>query len=133
MSNEDVVRGHEEAMALFKAVECMTFEARRECFGDWYSTANIIKTFSYDEIRHMVDAWKEAKEKEDATIHVRDEVCNINNGIKFVVTVPPYIASNSCCYFSGIRKDGKVYRDEMVNCYKKTGIHVSNLDEYLEV
>ena len=128
--NPDEVRESslQQAFALFKELYNMSPCDRQEVFGK-ITMLDLVSKNTYKNIVEKLDSWKKEKE----TIRVRDEVVKINNGTKFVVTDPPYMASNSHYYFSGIGKDGKVYRNEPVDRYEKTGVHISNLDEYLEV
>ena len=127
----DAVRedGRRQVVALAKELTDMKIADKDKLFG-YHTVTEIVTQFSYDEVTEKLDDWKKEKE----TIRVRDEVVNTNNSrTKFVVTDPPYMASNSLYYFSGIGKDGKVYRNEPVDRYKKTGVHVDNIDAYLEV
>lgn len=126
----DAVRedAYRQMLALMREIYDMTGTERREAFGKTLFGV-VINGATYDDLAKKLDTWKKEKE----TIQVRDEVENKNNGMRMIVTYPPYQASNSIYYFSGIRKDGKVYRDEMVNAYKKTGVHIDNIDAYLEV
>ena len=126
----DVVRedGRRQVVGLVKELAGMKFTDKNELF-DYCSAYDIISHFSYDEITKKLDTWKKEKE----TIHVRDEVANMNNGTKFIVTVPPRMSSNSVEYLSGIGKDGKVYKDVVAAAYKKTGVRVDSIDAYLEV
>lgn len=106
----------------------MSGDERREAFSKMM-LGEILRDASYDDLAKKLDAWKKEKE----TIHVRDEVVHLNNGYKMVVTVPPKMSSNSVKYMSGIGKDGKVYKDVVAGAYKKTGVHVDDLDSYLGV
>lgn len=103
---------------------------KKDLFGAM-SVKDIFLKFPYEAIREKLDAWKKEKE-EEKKIHVRDEVVNAV-GKRFVVTVPPYMGSDSVKYFSGIAKDGIVFKDQPVATCKKTGLHVDDLDSYLEV
>ena len=126
----DVVRedGRRQVVELAKELGKMANKDKGNLFG-YCVVYDIITSFSYDEIVEKLDVWKKEKE----TIRARDEVANINNGTKFIVTVPPHMSSNSVEYMSGISKDGKVYKDVVAAAYKKTGLHVDDLDSYLEV
>lgn len=101
---------------------------KQDLFGA-VTVRDIFLKFPYDAIKEKIDAWKKEKE----TIRVRDEVININNAFKMVVTVPPEMGSNSVRYMSGIGKEGTVYKDVVASSYKKTGLHVDDLDSYLVV
>lgn len=105
----------------------MKISDKDKLFG-YHTVTEIITQFSYDEVAKKLDDWKKEKE----TIRVRDEVVNAA-GNRFVVTVPPHMGSNSVLYFSGIAEDGTVYKDRPVATYKKTGLHVDDLDSYLGV
>lgn len=126
----DIVRedGRRQVVALAKELTDMKIADKDKLFG-YHTVTEIITQFSYDEVAKKLDDWK--KEKDE--IHVRDEVVNLNSGCKMVVTVPPKMSSNSVEYMSGIGKDGKVYKNVVAAAYKKTGVYISNLDEYLEV
>ena len=126
----DVVRedGRQQVVALAKELSDMNIADRDKLFG-YHTVTDLVTKFSYDGVVEKLDTWKKEKE----TIHVRDEVANINNGTKFVVTVPPRMSSNSVEYMSGIGKDGKVYKDVVAAAYKKTGVRVDSIDAYLEV
>lgn len=126
----DVVRedAYRQAFALMREVYNMSGDERREAFSKMM-LGEILRDASYDDLAKKLDAWK--KEKDE--IRVRDEVVGITNGCKMVITVPPKMSSNSVKYMSGISKDGRVYEDVVASAYKKTGVHVDDLDAYLEV
>lgn len=126
----DVARedGRRQVVALAKELGEMKFADRNELFGN-YTVPDILNHRSYEQIVEML----KDLEKEKETIRVRDEVVGITNGCKMMVTVPPKMSSNSVKYMSGISKDGRVYEDVVASAYKKTGLHVDDLDSYLEV
>lgn len=126
----NVVRedGHQEAFALFKELYDMSPCDRADAFGK-ITMLDLVSKNTYEDIVEKLDDWKKEKE----TIRVRDEVVGITNGCKMMVTVPPKMSSNSVEYMSGISKDGRVYEDVVASAYKKTGLHVDDLDAYLEV
>lgn len=122
---EDAYR---QAFDLIRKIWGMSGNERKEAF-DKVFFGDILRGANYDDLAKKLDAWE--KEKEE--IRVRDEVVGISNGCKMVITVPPKMSSNSVKYMSGISKDGRVYEDVVASAYKKTGVRVNNLDEYLEV
>lgn len=126
----DVARedGRSQVVALAKELGEMKFADRNELFGN-YTIPDILNHRSYEQIVEKLDTWK----KEKNEIRVRDEVVNVSTGVKIVVTAPPEMSSNSVKYMSGISKDGRVYEDVVASAYKKTGLHVDDLDAYLEV
>ena len=120
--------GRRQAFDLVRKIYDMAGSERREAF-DKAMLGEIIRDADYDELTKKLDNWKKEKE----TIRVRDEVVNVNNGCKMVITLPPQMSSDSVMYMSGIAKSGRVYKNVEASLYKKTGVHVNNLDEYLEV
>ena len=125
----DAVRedGRRQVVELIKELAKMQITDKDDLFG-YCTTPDILIHSSYDDVVEKLDAWK----KEKAKIHIRDEVINAA-GKKFVVTVAPHMGSNSVLYFSGIAKDGTVCKDQPAATYKKTGLHVDDLDAYLGV
>lgn len=128
--NPDAVRkdGRHQAMRLAIELADMNCVVKQDLFGA-STVKDIFLKFPYEAIVEKLDAWKREKEK----IRVRDEVVNVGTGVKIVITAPPEMGSNSIKYISGIAKNGKVYKDVVASAYKKTGIHVDDLDAYLEV
>lgn len=128
--NPDAVRkdGRWQAMHLAIELADMNYVVKQDLFGA-STVKDIFLKFPYEAIVEKLDAWKKEKEK----IRVRDEVVNVGTGVKIVVTAPPEMGSNSIKYISGIAKNGKVYKDVVASAYKKTGVHVDDLDSYLEV
>ena len=128
--NPDAVRkdGRHQAMILAIQLYDMSYADKCDLF-EASTVKDIFLKFPYEAIVEKLDAWKKEKEK----IRVRDEVVNVGTGVKIVVTAPPEIGRNSIEYISGIAKNGKVYKDVVASAYKKTGVHVGNLDAYLEV
>ena len=126
----DAVRkdGRHQAMRLAIELCDMSYADKCELF-EASTVKDIFLKFPYEAIVEKLDAWKKEKEK----IRVRDEVVNVGTGVKIVVTAPPEMGSNSIKYISGIAKNGKVYKDVVASAYKKTGVHVDDLDAYLEV
>lgn len=120
--------GRRQVVALAKELTDMKIADKDKLFG-YHTVTEIITQFSYDEVAKKLDDWKKEKE----TIRVRDEVVNMGNSRKMVVTVAPKMSSNCVEYTSGIGKDGKVYEDVVASAYKKTGLHVDDLDSYLEI
>lgn len=124
----DEVRKDGRHQAMILAIELYDMSYADKCDLFEASTVkDIFLKFPYEAIVEKIDTWKKEKEK----IRVRDEVVNINNGTKMVITAE--IGSNSIKYISGIAKNGKVYKDVVASAYKKTGVHVDDLDAYLEV
>lgn len=127
--NPDEVRedGRRQALDLARKIYDMTGSERREAF-DKAMLGEIIRDADYDELTKKLDNWKKEKE----TIHVRDEVVQkLDSRLKFVVT--EVHDGNGDTYISGVSKDGKVYPGHNIKNYKKTGLHVDDLDSYLGV
>ena len=126
----DIVKEDGRQQAVFLAIELddMSSVVKQDLFGA-VTVRDIFLKYPFEAIKEKLVAWKKEKEK----ARVRDEVVNINNGTKMVITVPPKMGSNSVERMSGISKNGTVYKDVVANCYKKTGVHVDDLDAYLEV
>lgn len=119
--------GRSQVVALAKELGEMKFADRNELFGN-YTVPDILNHRSYEQIVEMLKDWKKEKE----TIHVRDEVVQkLDSRLKFVVT--EVHDGNGDTYISGVSKDGKVYPGHNIKNYKKTGLHVDDLDSYLEV
>ena len=125
----DVVRedAYQQAFALMREVYDMTGTERGEAFSKMM-LGEILRDASYDDLAKKLDAWKKEKEK----IHIKDEVVQkLDSRLKFVVT--EVHDGNGDTYISGVSKDGKVYPGHNIKNYKKTGVHVDDLDAYLEV
>ena len=122
----DAVRKDGRHQAMILAIELYNMSYTDKCDLFEASTVkDIFLKFPYEAIVEKLDAWKKEK------IRVRDEVVNVNNGTKMVITAE--MGSNSIKDISGIAKNGKVYKDVVASAYKKTGVHVDDLDAYLEV
>lgn len=120
----DVVRedGRRQVVELVKELTDMLLTDKNKLFGNC-STSEILSRFSYEEIVVKLDAWK--KEKDKIKIRVKDEVTT--GDITFVVT------KMYSYYVDGLGKGGGVFRGILANNIRKTGLHVDDLDSYLEV
>lgn len=125
----DVVReaGHREVFALMKKIYNMTGTERQEAFGDVFF-GEIVNDASYDDLMKKLDAWK----KEKDAIHVRDEVYNKALDTRFVVT-RIFAPSGGDVIVNGLKKDGTAIKGLLLCNVEKTGVHVDDLDAYLEV
>lgn len=117
-----VEEGREQMrQALIDIFTEMGQQSRKNIFGSCYFEA-VVRDHTPEEIITGWEKWK--KEKEE--VHVRDEVVHKNTStVKFAVT------EIHDAYMSGVAKDGNVYRDCTITEYKKTGLHVDDLDAYL--
>lgn len=133
IEKDALFRGRREILDILnKAYHNMAVSERRKYFGAAGDYIVDLMSLPQDMLVDGFKAWEKDKAEEEKKIHIRDEVVNAV-GNKFVVTVPPHLESNSVLYFSGIAKDGTVYKDQPVATYKKTGLHVDDLDSYLGV
>ena len=118
--DEAIEDGRRQVVALAKELTDMLLTDKNKLFGNC-STSEILIHFSYEEIVKKLDAWKKEKDK----IHVKDEVTT--GDLTFVVTkIYSY-------YVDGLGKGGGVFRGILTNNIRKTGVHVDDLDSYLEV
>ena len=127
----DAVRedGRRQAVALMNELTTMMMADNKKLFG--YVTARDILThFSYDEIVEKLDAWKKEKE---AIIRVRDEVYHQSMQVKFVVTRIIIPSGGEDAIVNGLKKDGTAVKGLLLCNLEKTGLHVGDLDAYLEV
>lgn len=124
----DAVReaGHREVFALMKKIYNMTGTERQEAFGDVFF-GEIVKDASYDDLMKKLDAWKKEKE-----IRVRDEVCYKAFNERFVIT-KIYTPCDGDTIVNGLKKDGTAIKGLLLCNVEKTGVHVDNIDSYLEV
>ena len=125
----DVVRedAYRQAFALMNKIFDMTGTERKEAFGK-VTRDEIFRDASYEDLVKKLDAWKNEKE----TIRVRDEVCHQAMQVRFVVTkiiTPP----DGDVIVNGLKKDGTAIKGLLLCNVKKTGVHVDDLDSYLEV
>lgn len=124
----NVVRedGRQEAFALFKELYDMSPCDRQEAFGK-ITMLDLVSKNTYEDIVEKLDDWKKEKE----TIHVRDEVYSQTYETKFVVT--KICAPCGGVVVNGLKKDGTAVKGLLLCNLKKTGLHVDDLDTYLEV
>lgn len=120
----DVVRedGYRLAFALIKTIYGMSGNERKEAFGKVFF-GEILKDANYDDLAKKMDTWK--KEKDE--IHVKDEVQHKPNGEKAVVL------NIMDGFIYAVTKKKAFITCAPVGDYKKTGVHVDDLDAYLEV
>ena len=115
-------------MKLVNELAGMKFTDKNELF-DYCSAYDIISHFSYDEIVEKLDAWKKEKE----AIRVRDEAYSQTIEAKFVVTKIYTPIDDGDVIVNGLKKDGTAIKGLLLCNLKKTGLHVDDLDSYLEV
>ena len=82
---------------------------------------DIISHATYDDLVKKLDAWKKEKE----TIHVKDEV---ENKVYHEVSVVLDIRDGN---IYSVTKNKRFISDAPINKFKKTGVHVDDLDAYL--
>lgn len=126
----DVVRedGRRQVVGLLNELTTMMMADNKKLFG--YVTArDILAHFSYDEIVEKLEDWK--KEKDE--IRVRDEVYHKTMGEGFVVTKIYFPSGGEDAIVNGIKKDGTTVKGLLLCNVKKTGLHVDDLDSYLDV
>ena len=119
--------GRQQCVELAKKLTSMKYTDKTELFG-FSTAAGILSHFSYEEIVEKLDAWKKEKE----TIRVRDEVCHQTMQVRFVVTkiiTPP----DGDVIVNGLKKDGTAVKGLLLCNVEKTGLHVDDIDSYLEV
>ena len=126
----DVIRedGRSQVVALIKELMNMDPADRSRLFC-YCVVVDIITYFSYDEITKKLDAWKKEKE----TIRVRDEVYSKAQEAKFVITKISVPSGGEDATVNGLKKDGSTVKGLLLCNLKKTGVHVDDLDAYLEV
>lgn len=120
--------GRRQAVALMNELGKMAFTDNERLFG-YGLTRDILNHFSYKEIVEKLDAWKKEKE----TIRVRDEVYIQSMQVRFVVTKIIVPSSGEDAFVNGLKKDGAAVKGLLLCNLKKTGLHVDDLDSYLEV
>lgn len=125
----DVVRESslQRAFDLFKELYNMSPCDRAEAFGK-ITMLDLVSKNTYEDIVKKLDAWKKEKE----TIRVRDEVYNKTLETRFVVT-KIYAPCSGDVTVNGLKKDGTAVKGLLLCNLKKTGLHVDDLDSYLEV
>lgn len=121
----DVVRedAYRQAFALMREVYDMTASERREAFGK-IMLGEVLRDASYDDLAKKLDTWK---------IHVRDEVYSQTHEVRFVVTKIVVPSGGEDAVVNGLKKDGAAVKGLLLCNLKKTGLHVDDLDAYLEV
>lgn len=120
--------GRRQVVSLAKELGEMKFADRNGLFGN-YTVPDILNHRSYEQIVEMLKDWK----KEQETIRVRDEVCHQSMQVKFVVTKIFVPSGGEDAIVNGIKKDGTAIKGLLLRNVKKTGLHVDDLDSYLEV
>lgn len=128
----DAVRedAYRQAFALFKELYNMSPCDRQEAFGK-ITMLDLVSKNAYEDIVEKLDTWKKEKEKE--TIRVRDEVYSNAYETRFVVTKITVPSGGEDAIVNGLKKDGSTVKGLLLCNLKKTGIHVDDLDAYLEV
>ena len=126
----DAVRedGRRQVVALAKELTDMKIADKDKLFG-YHTVTEIVTQFSYDEVAKKLDDWK--KEKDE--IHVRDEVYSCAYETRFVVTKIHVPSGGEDATVNGLKKDGTAVKGLLLRNLKKTGVHVDNIDAYLEV
>ena len=125
----DVVRedGRRQVVALAKELTNMKYTDRTEMFG-FCTVADIVSHFSYEEINEKLDVWRKRKD-----IRVRDEVYSKAQKVSFVITKISTPSGSEDAIVSGLKKDGTAVKGLLLCNLRKTGLHVDDLDSYLEV
>lgn len=120
--------GRRQAFDLFKELYDMTPRDRADAFGK-VTMLDLVSKNTYEDIVEKLDTWKKEKE----TIRVRDEVYSEAYEIRFVIT--KIIVPSGCedTTVNGLKKDGTAVKGLLLCNLKKTGLHVDDLDAYLEV
>lgn len=126
----DVVRenGRSDVRDLAIELTDMSNIVKKDLFGAM-SVKDIFLKFPYEAIKEKLDAWKEEKEK----IRVRDEVYSQSYDMRFVVTKIIFPSGGEEATVNGLKKDGTAIKGLLLCNLKKTGLHVDDLDSYLEV
>lgn len=126
----DAVREDGRSQVRDLAIELTDMDsiAKKDLFGAT-SVKNIFLKFPYEAIKDKLDAWK--KEKDE--IRVRDEVYSNSYEIRFVVTKIFVPSGNEDATANGLKKDGTAVKGLLLCNLKKTGLHVDDLDSYLEM
>ena len=128
--NPDDVREDGRSQVRDLAIELtdMSNIVKKDLFGAM-SVKDIFLKFPYEAIKEKLDAWKEEKEK----IRVRDEVYSQAREVRFVVTKISVPSGGEDAIVNGLKKDGTAVKGLLLCNLKKTGLHVDDLDSYLEV
>ena len=120
--------GRRQALNLVRKIMEINLVERRKIFGN-VSLEEILKDATYEDLEKKLDTW----EKEKETIRVRDEVCHQSMQARFVVTKIFVPSGGEDAIVNGIKKDGTTVKGLLLHNVKKTGLHVDDLDTYLEV
>ena len=127
--DEVIKDGRRQAFDLFKELYDMSPCDRADAFGSKVVMLDLVSKNTYEDIVKKLDAWK----KEKNEIRVRDEVYSEAYEIRFVIT--KIIVPSGCedTIVNGLKKDGTAVKGLLLCNLKKTGLHVDDLDAYLEV
>jgi hypothetical protein len=90
---------------------------------------DLVSKNTYEDIVEKLDTWKKEKE----TIHVRDEVYSNAYETRFIITKIYVPSGGEDAIVNGVKKDGTVVKGLLLCNLKKTGLHVDDMDAYLEV
>lgn len=119
--------GRRQAFNLVREIMEMTGSERREAFGK-VLLIEILRDATNDDLAKKLDDWKKEKEM----IRVRDEVYSYAYEESFVVTKMFFPSGGEDATVNGLKKDGTAVKGILLHNLKKTGIHVDDLDAYLE-
>ena len=125
--DEVIKDGRRQAFDLFKELYDMTPRDRADAFGK-VTMLDLVSKNTYEDIVEKLDTWKKEKE----TIRVRDEV-SAKALDRFVITKICFPSGGENPYVNGIKKDGTAIKGLLLCNVEKTGLHVDDLDAYLEV
>ena len=120
--------GRRQAFDLFKELYDMTPRDRADAFGK-VTMLDLVSKNTYEDVVEKLDTWKKEKE----TIRVRDEVYSEAYGIRFVITKIIVPSGGEDAFVNGLKKDGTAVKGLLLCNLKKTGLHVDDMDAYLEV
>ena len=125
--DEVIKDGRRQAFALFKELYDMSPCDRADAFGK-ITMLDLVSKETYEDIVKKLDDWKKSKE-----IRVRDEVYSEAYEIRFVITKIITPSGGEDATVNGLKKDGTAVKGILLHNLKKTGVHVDDLDSYLEV
>lgn len=127
--------GHTETLKLLQDIcDYMPFSDRRRFFGEGNTTVMDLIRLPYDKIAEGYISWNKEKEDEEKKIRVRDEVVLMPaQDVRFVITKIIVPSSGEDAFVNGFKKDGTAIKGILLCNLKKTGLHVDDLDSYLEV
>ena len=120
--------GRRQAFGLFKELYDMPPCDRADAFGK-ITMLDLVSKNTYEDIVKKLDAWK----KEKNEIRVRDEVYSEAYEISFVITKIFVPSGGEDAIVNGVKKDGTAVKGLLLCNLKKTGLHVDDMDAYLEV